>query len=99
MANYEQKIEPVAPLPPAVQSLVETIQQRLVEQLAEIRHIDPREVDITRTFNSYGLNSLDILRLAWDLEEGLSRPMDVNLLWDYPTIESLIRFLTKEGLI
>lgn len=65
----------------------------LIHHLAErldvtIDAIDPRE-----PFASYGLSSREAVVLSGELEEWLERTLSPTLLWDYPTIQGLARFL------
>jgi acyl transferase domain-containing protein/acyl carrier protein len=72
------------------------IEAWLIGHLAErldvaIDSIDPRE-----PFASYGLCSREAVVLSGELEEWLERTLSPTLLWDYPTIQALARFLANE---
>ncbi|MQS14902.1 acyl carrier protein [Streptomyces kaniharaensis] len=42
----------------------------------------------------YGMDSVQALSLCGDLEEEFGLDVEPTLLWDYPTIESLLGYLT-----
>ncbi len=75
------------------------IQAWLVSYLAEILEIDPDEVDITISFNRYGLDSSAAVALVGDLMSWLGRDLDPTLLYDYPNIKILTRHLTEESTV
>jgi acyl carrier protein len=76
----------------------EDIQNRMIARLAEMRKMDPQDIDINKPYTYYGLSSLEIVLLVTDLEDWLHRPLDATLLWDYPTIQSLANYLANEHL-
>ncbi|HVU66438.1 MAG TPA: beta-ketoacyl synthase N-terminal-like domain-containing protein, partial [Ktedonobacteraceae bacterium] len=53
--------------------------------------IDPRE-----SFAAFGLESVDLVGISGELEEWLGRELSPTLLYEYPTIESMARFLSGE---
>lgn len=72
------------------------IQVWLVSHLAEQLEINSNEIDVTITFERYGLDSSAAVSLSGDLEEWLGCEIDPTLLYDYPTIEALARHLAEE---
>ena len=71
----------------------EGIQAWLVAKLAEPLGIDAHEIDIREPFASYGLGSTEAVRLAGELAELLGRELPPSLVYEYPTIEALARYL------
>lgn len=71
------------------------IQDWLVEQLADLAHIDPSNIDIQEPFSSYGLTSRDVVTLSGDLEEILGRRLSPTLAYEYPSIAALSLHLSK----
>jgi amino acid adenylation domain-containing protein len=51
-------------------------------------------IDPTRPFASFGLGSLQAVGLAGELETWLARPLPATLVYEYPTIAELARFLS-----
>ena len=73
------------------------IQAWLVSYLAELLEIEPSEVDVTISFDRYGLDSSATLSMTADLEEWLSLELEPMLFYDYPTIETLSQHLAQES--
>ena len=71
------------------------IQAWIVSYLAELLEVDPDEVDITIPFDRYGLDSAAAVGLTGDLEEWLGQEVDPTVLYDYPTIASLVKHLSS----
>lgn len=72
------------------------IQKWLVTQLAEALRVDPAEIDVREPFASYGLSSISSISLTADLEDWLQIRLDPTLAWDYPTVDTLARYLSDE---
>ena len=71
------------------------IQDWLVDYLADLLEIESDEVDVTVSFDRYGLDSSAAVGLTGDLEEWLGREVNPTLLYDYPTIETLVQHLSR----
>ncbi|MDJ0661418.1 MAG: acyl carrier protein [Crocosphaera sp.] len=69
------------------------IETWLISYLAKLLEVDPSTIDVTNTFESYGLDSSAAVGLSGDLQEWLGTDLDPTLLFDYPTIETLSRYL------
>ena len=65
----------------------------LVARLSEALKLSPSEIESRVPFTRYGLDSLGAVSLAGRLQDALSRTLPASLLFDYPTIESLVRHL------
>ena len=72
------------------------IQLFLIEELARRMEVDPQLIDPRQPLERYGLDSLNALRLAVELEERIGCKLPTTLVWDYPSIESLARYLACE---
>jgi acyl carrier protein len=55
--------------------------------------IPETEVIPSRSFADYGLDSVAAVELAKTLSDNLARPFDDTLLWNFPTIDSLIEYV------
>src|ERR1700674_40132 len=73
----------------------EVIQAWLVSKLSERLGIDTREIDIREPFASYGLGSTEAVSLAGELAAWLGRKLSPGLVYEYPTIEALARYLAS----
>ena len=73
------------------------IQAWLSSKLAGVLGVTPEEVDPACTFTDYGLDSMQAVRLSGDVESWLGRELSPLLLYDYPSIETLARYLAEHG--
>ena len=72
------------------------IQDWIVNYLAEILEIDAEEVDVTLSFDRYGLDSSAAVGLTGALADWLNKDIDPTLLYDYPTVEALVQHLSAD---
>lgn len=72
------------------------VQDWLVSYLANLLEIDLDEVDVTVSFDRYGLDSATAIGMTGNLEEWLGYELDPTLIYDYPTIEALAENLAEE---
>ncbi|MEO0949297.1 MAG: beta-ketoacyl synthase N-terminal-like domain-containing protein, partial [Cyanobacteria bacterium J06641_5] len=68
-----------------------------IARLAEQLQIPPAEIDPNAEFVSLGLDSATIVGLSGELETWLERRLSPILLYDYPTIRQLARYLASES--
>lgn len=55
--------------------------------------VSPDQVDTKKTFDSFGLDSAEAVRMVGDLEDFLGRRLSPSLPYKYPTIEALSQHL------
>jgi acyl carrier protein len=72
------------------------IQAWVVSYLADLLEVDADEIEVTIPFDRYGLDSSAAVGLTGDLEEWLGCELDPTLLYDYPTVEALVKHLASE---
>jgi acyl carrier protein len=72
------------------------VQDWLVSYLANLLEIDLDEVDVTVSFDRYGLDSATAIGMTGNLEEWLGYELDPTLIYDYPTIKALAENLAEE---
>lgn len=65
----------------------------LRDALADLMGVDPSEVSLTNSFAEQGLDSLVGLRLARKLQDALEIEIELEWLFDYPSIRELSQFL------
>jgi acyl carrier protein len=75
---------------------INTIQSWLTTRLAEPLGLAPEALDIRKPFTEYGLDSMVGVFLAGDLEDWLGLKLSATVLWEYPSVETLARYLTAE---
>jgi acyl carrier protein len=72
------------------------IQEWIVSYLADLLEIEAEEVDVTIPFDRYGLDSSAAVGMTGDIEDWLGTDIDPTLLYDYPTVEALVKHLSAE---
>ncbi|MEO5826653.1 MAG: SDR family NAD(P)-dependent oxidoreductase [Gemmatimonadales bacterium] len=75
---------------------VEEIRTWLIASVARAAHLDPAAIDLHESFDAYGMSSTDAVALSGDLEQLLGRELSPTLIYEYPSIEALSRFLGGE---
>lgn len=68
----------------------------VVSYLSDLLEIDADDVDVTIPFDRYGLDSSAAVGLTGELEDWLDKEVPPTLLYDYPTIEALVEYLSKD---
>ncbi|MBP2658535.1 MAG: amino acid adenylation domain protein [Firmicutes bacterium] len=71
------------------------IQSWLVSQMAERLKMAKDKIDIREPLSAYGLDSAEAVTITGEMGEWLGRDISPTLVWDYPTIDSITRFLTS----
>ncbi|MFE0043485.1 SDR family NAD(P)-dependent oxidoreductase [Streptomyces albireticuli] len=90
----QEREEPRDPAPAPGRSRVE---EWLVRELSARLGVPAGELDPTLPVAAYGLRSAETVTLIGDLEQWLGRPLDTTVMWEYPTVELLARFLSGDG--
>jgi acyl carrier protein len=73
------------------------IQAWLIANVAQVVEMEPRLIKIDEQLENYGMDSLQATHLSNDLQGWLGRQLSPTIVWDYPTIESLARYLAHNG--
>jgi acyl transferase domain-containing protein/acyl-CoA synthetase (AMP-forming)/AMP-acid ligase II/acyl carrier protein len=68
-----------------------------VSQLSRELDILPTEIDTSRPFAYYGLDSVHAIRLTVALESWLGRKLSPTLAYEYPTIDLVSQYLAGEA--
>lgn len=72
----------------------EEVRDWIVSYLANLLEISPDEIEIDVSFDIYGLDSSAAIGLTGELEDWLGKEVDPTLLYDYPTVEALVEYLS-----
>ncbi len=67
------------------------------EAAARVLKLNAARIDARKPLGSMGLSSLLAMELRNRLELLVGRPLSATLVWNYPTIEGLVGFLSGEG--
>jgi len=65
------------------------IQDWMVHYLTALLMLERDDIDVTDTFQSYGLDSAAMVGMTGDLSNWLGTEIDPVIAYDYPTIETL----------
>ena len=69
------------------------IQRWLRARIGTILNVAEDDVDIDAPFARFGIDSVEALAITVELEDLLERRLATTLVWDYPTIAKLTRYL------
>lgn len=67
----------------------------LRDVLAELMEIDASQISLDQSFSEQGVDSLTGLRLTRKLEDQLGVEVELEWLFDHPSIQELARFLDE----
>jgi acyl carrier protein len=67
----------------------------LVERLAKRLKMTSAEIDSSKPFADYGLDSIVAVQVAGELEKLVEKRLSPALLFEYPTIDDVAAFLAK----
>jgi acyl carrier protein len=65
----------------------------LKKAIAKSLVMDEKQIDPSRPFAEFGIDSVAAVELSGDLEEWLGKKIAPTVVWDYPTITSLAAHL------
>jgi len=74
----------------------EDFQAWLIEHLAEYLNTLPENIKPDEPFESFGLSSKEMVMISGDLEEEFDVRLEPTVVWQYPTIFLLSRYLSGE---
>jgi acyl carrier protein len=74
----------------------ESLRQWLVERLARQVKVPPDEIDTSKSFEAYGLDSMVAVQVSGSLEKIVERRLSPGLLYEHQTIDDLSRYLAQE---
>jgi acyl carrier protein len=74
---------------------VDSIQDWFIDQLAARLDLDPDDIDINASFESFGMESAEALVMLTQLEQWLGHSVPPVLVWNYPTIAQLSQRLSE----
>lgn len=72
----------------------EAIQTWLTNYLSQLLDIEPTTIDVSYSFESYGLDSSTSIVLTADLADWLGHELEPTLIYEYQTIEELAEYLS-----
>lgn len=75
----------------------EALQRWLVTWLAQQLRVSAAEIEVTRPFAEYGLDSVAAVELTDALQAVIHRPLSPTLAYEYPTIEAVAGYLGTQS--
>lgn len=72
---------------------INQIKSWILEWISKKTKIETYNIDSSKPFVYYGLDSVTGVMISQDLEDFIGQPLPTTLVWDYPSIDSLIEFL------
>lgn len=73
------------------------IQDWLRTKLAARLRIPPQALDVHRSLDEYGLDSMEAVALTGELETWLGRRVEPTAFWDHRSVSQLAAFLAGEA--
>lgn len=74
-----------------------TIKNWLVTWIAKELELPESEINTSNSLLEYSLSSMTAMMLVGDLEEWLKIEIVPTLVWDYPSIDALVEYLSEEA--
>lgn len=71
----------------------EDLRRWLTVRVADYLECSADAIDQSVPLGEYGLDSVLALAMAGEIEDHLNITVDPTVLWDYPSIDALVRFL------
>ena len=75
---------------------ISSIQDWLINQISKKLDLKADEIDIREDVINYGLNSMEAIKISGEIERITGVQISPTLIWDYPNIEELSRYLFQE---
>lgn len=75
------------------------IQSWLREKVGDLLGLEVEQIEVEMPFSEYGLVSADAVGLSGELAELVGRPLEPTIVYDYPTIAQLARYLAQPEMV
>jgi acyl carrier protein len=75
----------------------EHIQDWLVTYLSTLLQVRPEEIDVTLSFEQFGLDSTTVVGMTGDLSTAVGIDLDPTLAYDFPTIEKFANAISTRA--
>lgn len=73
----------------------QAVYEKVTSMLADSFKIDKSAVDTAQPLTDYGLDSLDAVIVAADMEEWLEVMLPTTLLWDCKNIDEVVEYIIE----
>jgi acyl carrier protein len=75
---------------------IEKIEDYLSKKIAEIIEKNPEDIDVDKVFSDYSIDSASGVGLSGDIEEDFNLKLSPLVLFEYPTIAKLSKYILKK---
>ncbi|HWQ35153.1 MAG TPA: amino acid adenylation domain-containing protein [Blastocatellia bacterium] len=73
------------------------IQAWLIGRMSELMAVAPEEINAQLPFENYGMSSREAITISGELEEWLGRSLSPTLIYEYPNITALAKYLAGDS--
>ena len=73
----------------------EDVQTWLVKRLAKELKVTEDQIDLQRSFSTYGIDSLAAVTITADLEDYIQCQLLRNVFWEYPNIALISEYIEE----
>jgi acyl carrier protein len=73
------------------------IRQWLLASVARVVKVTPDQIDGSQRFDTLGMDSLQAVSLSGALEDWIGEELSPALVWEYPSIDLLVRYLMERS--
>jgi alkylation response protein AidB-like acyl-CoA dehydrogenase/3-oxoacyl-(acyl-carrier-protein) synthase/acyl carrier protein len=89
------RVEPVAlpPAPQAPRAPASGLRETVLALFAKRLRVRPEAIDPDRPFFEYGVDSVGAVEIALEIESSSGITLDATALWNFPTLNALLRHL------
>lgn len=71
------------------------IQEWLIIYMSKLLNMPTEDIDVTKQFDHFGLDSTSAVGMSGDLGNWLNRKLDPSITGDYPTIETISNYIAE----
>ncbi len=75
---------------------VKTVKDWLLNRISQLTNIPPDRINTRHRFVHYGIDSVTAASLSGELSKWLGQPLPAALVYDYPNIDSLARYVSTQ---
>ena len=79
----------------STRQMLELLEKFLKEEVAWVLRLNPNEIPTDVVFSDLALDSLRALELRNRIEDGLNLTLPATLIWQFPTVETLVSHLAE----
>nr|WP_230401478.1 acyl carrier protein [Streptococcus troglodytae] len=72
------------------------VQLRVIEILRNTLHINKEDIDMKKSLNSYGLDSINVIEIVNKINKEFLLNEETISVYDHPTLEELVEYIKKQ---